>query len=68
MNIIEIIEQKYENLTRKQKQIADYMRNHAAEMCFMTLKELSERVEVSEMIRTIRINVLSRQKTKNKFI
>ncbi|MBR4875231.1 MAG: MurR/RpiR family transcriptional regulator, partial [Clostridia bacterium] len=49
MNIIEIIEQKYENLTRKQKQIADYMRNHAADMCFMTLKELSERVEVSEM-------------------
>ena len=49
MNILEIIEQKYENLTRKQKQIADYMRNHAADMCFMTLKEVSERVEVSEM-------------------
>lgn len=49
MTIIEIIEQKYGSLTRKQKQIADYMRSHAADMCFMTLKELSEQVDVSEM-------------------
>ncbi len=49
MNIIEIIDQKYGKLTRKQKLIADYMRSHAADMCFMTLKELSERAAVSEM-------------------
>lgn len=49
MNIIESIEQKYDGLTRKQKQIADYMRSHAEDMCFMTLKALSEAVGVSEM-------------------
>lgn len=49
MNILRRIDQKYNELTRKQKLIADYMRNHAVDMCFMTLKELSEAVEVSEM-------------------
>ena len=49
MNIIESIEQKYDGLTRKQKLIADYMRSHAEDMCFLTLKELSAATDVSEM-------------------
>ena len=49
MNIIESIEKKYDGLTRKQKLIADYMRSHAEDMCFLTLKELSAATDVSEM-------------------
>jgi len=49
MSIIETIDSCYGSMTRKQKLIADYMRSHAEDMCFMTLKALSEAVEVSEM-------------------
>lgn len=49
MNILENIEQNYNGLTRKQKAIADYMRTHAEDMCFMTLKALSAETGVSEM-------------------
>lgn len=49
MNIIETIDSCYGSMTRKQKLIADYMRSHTEDMRFMTLKALSEAVEVSEM-------------------
>ncbi len=49
MNILENIEQNYSSLTRKQRAIADYMRTHTEDMCFMTLKALSAATGVSEM-------------------
>lgn len=49
MHILERIEDNYQKLTRKQKQIADYMKEHAENMAFITLKELSQAVGVTEI-------------------
>lgn len=48
-SIVDIINGKYGGLTRKQKEIADYMLSHTDDMCFSTLKNLSREVKVSEM-------------------
>jgi len=47
-NIVETIRQKYPAMTRKQKSIADFMLADPDSMAFMTLKELSEKTNVSE--------------------
>jgi len=47
-NIVETIRQKYPTMTRKQKSIADFMLADPDSMAFMTLKELSEKTNVSE--------------------
>lgn len=49
MNIIERLKEKYPNMTKKQKQIAEYMMNHVDKMSFITLKELSAETNVTEM-------------------
>lgn len=49
MNIIERLKEKYPNMTKKQKQIAEYMINHVDKMSFITLKELSAETKVTEM-------------------
>lgn len=48
-SIVDIINGKYGGLTRKQKEIADYMLSHTDDMCFSTLKNLSREIKVSEM-------------------
>jgi len=47
--VVDIIQEKYSTLTKKQKDIADYMTSHTDDMCFTTLKNLSAEVGVSEM-------------------
>ncbi|SHJ59913.1 MurR/RpiR family transcriptional regulator [Hespellia stercorisuis] len=49
MQILERIEEIYPKLTKKQKQIADYMKDHAEDMAFITLKELSTEVGITEI-------------------
>lgn len=49
MNIIERLKEKYPNMTKKQKQIAEYMINHVDKMSFITLKDLSAETKVTEM-------------------
>ena len=39
MNIIERLKEKYPEMTKKQKQIAEYMMSHVDKMSFITLKE-----------------------------
>ena len=48
-DIIEVIRAKYPMLTKKQREISDYMLQNPDKMCFTTLKELSHDVGVSEM-------------------
>ena len=48
-SILEIIGERLPALTKKQRCIAEYMRDHPLEMCFTTLKELSAEVGVSEI-------------------
>lgn len=48
-DIIEVIRAKYPTLTKKQREISDYMLANPDTMCFATLKELSHEVGVSEM-------------------
>lgn len=48
-NILEFIRSKYPTLTKKQKEIADYMLANSENMCFVTLKTLSQDINVSEM-------------------
>lgn len=47
--VVDIIRAKYSSLTKKQKDIADYMLSNTDDMCFTTLKQLSAAVNVSEM-------------------
>ncbi|XCP84272.1 MurR/RpiR family transcriptional regulator [Roseburia hominis] len=49
MDITARIDRVYLNMTKKQKQIADYMRDNAEKMAFITLKDLSAEVGVTEM-------------------
>lgn len=48
-SIIDVIHGKYHTLTKKQKDIADFMLNNPDDMCFATLKQLSSEISVSEM-------------------
>ena len=48
MDIIETIQSRYVGLTKKQKQIADYMVNHIDKMSFITLKEMSAATAITE--------------------
>ena len=49
MDIISRIEDTYPKLTRKQKQIADYILQNTDTLTFITLKELSTQVGVTEI-------------------
>lgn len=49
MDIISTIKEKYSGLTRKQKQIADYMLDHIERMSFLTLRELSKETGITPM-------------------
>ncbi|MBM6917378.1 MurR/RpiR family transcriptional regulator [Intestinimonas butyriciproducens] len=49
MNVIERIQEKYGDMTRKQRVLADYMLENPDSMSFMTMKNLSGRTQVSEM-------------------
>lgn len=49
MNFTERIEACYPKMTKKQKQIADYMRNNIETMCFVTLKEMSTELGITEI-------------------
>lgn len=49
MNVIERIQEKYGDMTRKQRALADYMLENPDSMSFMTMKNLSGRTQVSEM-------------------
>ncbi len=49
MNIIELLQEKYNTMTTKQKKIADYMLTDPHIMCFITLKELSAATKVTEV-------------------
>lgn len=49
MNFIEKIERCYPAMTKKQKQIADYMKSNIETMCFITLKELSNELGITEI-------------------
>ena len=41
------IQEKYDTLTRSQKQIANYLGNHTDDVVFCTLEELASRIDVS---------------------
>lgn len=47
MDMIAKIKEGYQNLTRKQKLIADYMLQNIEKMSFLTLRELSEELDVT---------------------
>lgn len=49
MDMIAKIKNKYPELTRKQKLVADYMLKNIEKMSFLTLRELSEELEVTEV-------------------
>lgn len=49
MEIVANTKSKYSNLTRKQKMVADYMLENIEKMAFLTLKELSEEIGVSQV-------------------
>lgn len=49
MDIITVIKEKYNSMTKKQKQIADYMVANPEKMTFITLKELRQELNVSEI-------------------
>jgi len=49
MDIISIINEKYQGMTKKQKQVAKYMSDHPDTMSFITLKELSAQTQVTEL-------------------
>ena len=49
MDMITNIRNKYSGLTRKQKLIADYMLENIEKMSFLTLKELSEELDITEV-------------------
>lgn len=49
MNILESLEKNYDTLSKTQKKIADYLRENVEKACFLSLKELSQNVSVSEV-------------------
>lgn len=49
MDMITKIKEGYPSLTRKQKMIADYMLQNIEKMSFLTLRELSEELDVTEV-------------------
>lgn len=48
MSIIDTIKNKYNELSKTQKKIADYILNNQEDACFRALKKLSEEIGVSE--------------------
>ncbi|HRX58954.1 MAG TPA: MurR/RpiR family transcriptional regulator [Eubacteriales bacterium] len=48
-NVVEVIRQKYTELTKKQRLLADYMLADPESMSFITLKELSAETKISEV-------------------
>lgn len=48
MNIMDKIKNKYDDLSRTQKKIADYILDNQEEACFRPLKKLSDEIGVSE--------------------
>lgn len=49
MNIMDNIRTQSDHLTKKQRKVADYMLEHPDEMGYITLKELSQKLEVTEI-------------------
>ena len=49
MNIKKRIEEYYQGLTKKQKSVADFIREHIEMMSFITLKEMSQQIGVTEI-------------------
>lgn len=49
MDSIKAIEENYMRLTKKQRDIADYMLSNPASICYISLKELSRRTASSEV-------------------
>ena len=41
------IQEKYDSLTHSQKQVANYLENHAGDVVFCTLEDLASRINVS---------------------
>lgn len=48
-NIIIRIEERYLSMTKKQRQIADYMKENIETMAFITLKEMSKELGITEI-------------------
>ncbi len=48
-NIIMRIEERYLSMTKKQRQIADYMKENIETMAFITLKEMSKELGITEI-------------------
>jgi len=48
MDFSQILSENYKNLTKSEKQIADYLRNHQDEAAFLSAGELADRLELSE--------------------
>lgn len=49
MDLINIIEENYGDLTKRQREIADYMLTNPESICYISLKELSRRTTSSEV-------------------
>ncbi len=49
MNVVDLLKDKYKTMTTKQKKLADYMLNDPHIMCFITLKDLSQATNVTEV-------------------
>lgn len=49
MNVVEMIQNNYSSLTKKQKSIADFLLANSVDICYMTLKEASRRADASEL-------------------
>lgn len=49
MDSVQILKDKYGDLTRKQKAIADYLLANPEAVCYITLKELSQRTSATEV-------------------
>lgn len=49
MDILERIQGKYDELSRVQKRIAEYILQHPVEACFLSLKEFTEAVAATEV-------------------
>ena len=49
MDILEHIQELYPNLTKKQKSIADYLTANPEEISYITLAQLSQQTQVSEL-------------------
>ena len=49
MNIIEIIKKHYNELTNKQKEIADYLIEKPSDICYISLSNLSKKIGCSEV-------------------